>query len=447
MSVMDKKIVFFLGYVKIKKKHMIKRKENMSKEHEYMQKLMQNAEVWSELQKELPQPLLNQSQFYHNAFKDNKDIQSFVNKQSGYVCVYPDFIVKDEDVPPAFKSMGIQFNRACRFYALKYDEKSHRFCIVDEQGNYFSDNRLHGRADKKSVTMVTDVFGMEASDYKRLMYLRNLKKKGISVEVFEKLLSSKDKSLLKVADLVETEIVKAERGMPSAFHHEVKHIKNRWMENKRDTAPDRGKLNAENYYRLCEYDEKSATLSELTRAIGLYVSKADLNDFSMFTEKQQWLVEKLKSKPEAYRRKMLLDKKMIVQGCFEKWDESVKQHYMTGQFKRKVASWATETPVSYYGDDQQEYLKRRSDMLSIPMVNPVTGKLERIDFSQYIEQDIQITPEMKKNIIEPAEKIIKKRKNKLNLLGITRSIVGYVQKLHWKNCLRLSQNGQGGNGR
>ena len=169
-----------------------------------------------------------------------------------------------------------------------------------------------------------------------------------------------------------------------------------------------------------------------------------LNNFEMFPEKSQWLVECLRETPVHKRRLLLSDYKMIMNGTFSYWDKTYKESYQK-QFRGVVKDWATfKTPISFCYSDKNEYEKRRSALLILTVVNPVTKKNEKIYFSQFIENDISITSSIKSNIIEPSEEIIRKRKDKLNELGITRMIVSRIQLLHRQH--NLSPNVQGSNG-
>ena len=384
---------------------------------------------------------------FYNGLKDDRDVQEEIRKHRGYNFVYPHFTVRDEDIPQGFKNLGLHLCNECHIYKMKYDKVKGKFILTDKDGNPCKRERNNAESDTNSVTMHLEVYGFECSDMQRLSELyKKMHKLSIAEAAFKKTLSSRDKALLDAWNFVQERIRKAEKQKMYSFHHEMKHIRNKFLLNILDLSPNRGKLNAIDCCRLGEYDEKSAHLAENVKAISAYVTQSNPHNFKMFPEKAQWLVDMLQKAPVAERKKILSNHRLLMKGTFAYWDIIHKKGYQS-QFSEIVRKWAKETPISYYGDDAEEYKRRRSAMLTIPIINPETGKEEKVDFSQFIEQDIQITPEMRKNIIEPAEKIIKKRKNKLNLLGITRSIVGYVQKLHWKNCLRLSQNGQGGNGR
>ena len=389
----------------------------------------------------------NRQKDFYNALKDDQEVRDAIRKYPDYDFVYPHFIVKSEDIPQGFKNLGLRLHQKCHICKMKYDEEKRKFVLTDQDGKPLKHQSLHAEADSDTITMHTDVYGFECSDMKRLSYLYKLMhQKSMSEAAFKKSLPSCDQALLEAWNFVQAKIKKSEKQKPYSLHHEMKHIRNKFLMNQLDLCKNRGKLNSIDFCRLCEYDEKSAHLAENMKAIGVYLTQSNSDNFEMFPDKAKWLVDILKKTPVSQRKKLLANNKLLMKGTFTYWDLVHKKGYQW-QFAEIVRKWAKNTPLSYYGDDVKEYQKRRSALLTIATINPMTGKEEKVDFSQYIEQDIQITPEMKKKIIATAEDIVQKRKNKLNSLGITRKIVEYVQKLHWMNHLSISQNGQDGNGR
>ena len=67
------------------------------------------------------------------------------------------------------------------------------------------------------------------------------------------------------------------------------------------------------------------------------------------------------------------------------------------------------------------------------VIDPITKQEVIVDFSQFIEQDILITPEIKKVIIDPANKKIEERKEKLRKSGMIKSEIKKVQEYHWRD--------------
>lgn len=378
---------------------------------------------------------------YRNELKENKIQQDAKRRFPNHVFMYADFTVDDNDVPQGFKNIGGKIYNECIVYKMKYDEASQSFILTDENGHPCKRHSTHAEADDNIIRMYLNVYAFDKTDHLRLQNIQKALKNG---RITKSSLGPRDKALITAYEETMKCIQKEQKQKAFTFRHEMTHIRNKIYNNYADLAPNRGKLSTENRFRLAQYDEKSAHLAENLEAIRQYLQKGNLNDFSVFPEKSQWLVERLKSVPANKRKTMLTDKSMLVTGTFTYWDIMHEKGYLP-QLGNIVQSWAKKSSVSFMGDNDKEYLKRRTQMLTFRMLNPLTMKEETIDFSTFIKKDIPITPQVQKQVINPAEEIIRKRKDNLNKLGITRQHVQQVQVLHWKNNLLPPSNG--GNGR
>lgn len=376
----------------------------------------------------------------------NEYINQLKNKVTksvpGYGCLYADFQVDDRDVPEAFKKMGGKIYNECIVYKLKYDRDSQSFILTDENGLPCKRHAYHAQSGHDSITMFLNIYAFEKDDYLRARTINEALKKN-SVHLNQ--LSPRDKALATAYKNIIKRIQQEAKQKKFSFRHELTHVRNRMHENSLNLAVNRGKLSTENRFRLAQYDEKSAHLAENLEAIKLYLQNGDLNDFSVFPEKSQWLVKKLQAVSEDKRKQLLSNKQLLVAGTFVYWDIMHSENYIS-QFKSVVKKWAESSPVSFMGHDDAEYLKRRSKMLTFNTINPLTMQNELIDFSGFITKEIAITPEIKEQIIEPSNQIIQSRKERLNKYGLTKKVVNYVQQLHWKNNLLPLQKNNG-NGR
>ncbi len=378
---------------------------------------------------------------YRNELKDNRTQQEAKRRFPDHLFMYANFTVDDQDVPQAFKNIGGKIYNECIVYKMKYDETSQSFILTDEKGHPCKQHSTNAESDRDSITMYLDIYAFDKKDCLRLQAIHKALKDG---RVTKSSLGPRDKALITAYEETAERVQKEQKQKAFTFRHEIVHLRNRIYNDQMDLAPNRGKLNTENRFRLAQYDEKSAHLAENLEAIRQYLKKGDLNDFSIFPEKSQWLVEKLKSVPASKRKTMLTDKAMLVAGTFAYWDIMHEKGYLH-QFENIIRKWAKQSPVSFMGNNDKEYLKRRSKMLTFRMLNPFTMKEERIDFSSFIKKDIAITPQVQKQVINPAEEIIKDRKSKLNEHGFTRQVVSYVQQLHRKHNLNNGNGGNGGN--
>ena len=379
---------------------------------------------------------------YRNELKDKKTQQEAINKNPGYTFIYADFTVNDKDVPEGFKNIGGKIHNECIVYKMKYDESSQSFILTDERERPCSRYKNHAESDKDSITMYLNMYAFEKQDYLRLQAIHKaLNNKRIT----QAALAPRDRALITAYEETVKRVQKEQKQKKFTFRHEMTHIRNRICNNSFNLALNRGKLSPENRFRLAQYDEKSAHLAENLEAVRQYLNNGNLNDFSVFPEKSQWLVDKLQSVPVHKRKLLLSNKQMLVEGTFAYWDQTHLKGYLF-QFENIVRKWAKKSPVSFMGNDDKEYLKRRARMLTFKMLNPLTMKEEQIDFSVFIQKDIPITPQVQKQVINPAEEIIQKRKDKLNKYGITKKMVHYVQQCHWRNNLTPFHNG-GNDGR
>ena len=113
---------------------------------------------------------------YRNELRDFEKQQNVMEKNTDYVFIHPDFKVHDDDIPEMMKKIGVKLYNRCDVYKLKYDDKSQTFIITDEKGKPCERSRLHAEADRDSITMYTEMFGFEKSDYLKLQKLYNLVK-------------------------------------------------------------------------------------------------------------------------------------------------------------------------------------------------------------------------------------------------------------------------------
>lgn len=391
---------------------------------------------------ELPQNEYKlQPQAFRNELKDNTKQEQIKKRHPNKVFMYADFTVADEQIHQGIKSIGTQIEKQCDVYLIKYNDSKKTYFLTDESGKPCSCSGTRAESDKHGVRMFLEMFAFERADYIRLRQIHAQVR--ANPKIIETL-GDKDKALLSMGMWVKNRVRKAQKQKPYTFRHELVHIRNRYMENQLNIAPNRGKLSAEDCYRLAQYDEKAAHLAENLLAVKKYLAGGRFDDFSMFPDKSAWLVQALQTAPAAKRRAMCNNNKMLVAGTFSNWDKQYAANYGK-QLGNVVKKWAKESPLSYIGNDETEYLKRRSAYLTLMKVDALTGEEKPIDFSQYIAQDIVITKEIQNKTIAPAQVVMQQRKDKMNRSGITRAIVAQVQQMHrMYNLGGVRQSGRGG---
>lgn len=367
-----------------------------------------------------------------NQLNNTKKQEEIKRHNPNDIFLYADFTVKDEDIPPAIKQIGFKIYNECEVYKLKYDETKKQYITTDENGKTCKINGTHATSCRDGVTMNLRMYAFSKEDTSRIKQIMSNP---------NQILSYQDKALMVSYDFILKDVKKAAKQKPYTLHHEITHLRNKHINNRFNLAQNRGLLSPENFYRLSEYDEKIAHLAENLKAIKAYCESNQPNNFEIFPEKSNWLAEKLKNTPVEKRKLLLCDNKMLVEETNKYWDKNHKTGYLL-QFFYAVDSWARKSPVSFMGDDNVEYKKRLSAMYSLKKYNPITKKEEITDFSKFLGNEDIITPQVQAKVIEPANKIIKERKTKLNLFGITRSVVKYVQKLHYTNNLGYKQINQ-----
>lgn len=257
-----------------------------------------------------------------------------------------------------------------------------------------------------------------AADYNRLRQLiadykaAKTHNARLTLDEFENSIGNdKDRSLFGIYSFEQRNV----EHLGSIVHHELKHVKNSIFLNGSGLKDDYKLMSAENMYRLCVENERSAYLAQLVYATGNYLKRGDSEDFSMFDNSCSFFAEKLKAMPADRRFAVASDMPSLVKGMLEEFKNSYQQHYDDNQFADNVTDMASRQPVFAPEDTDGEIFRRiRSLYYTYPVYNPATGREEFVNLAQYIDaaDEVQITNAKQRKMISDAQKKIDEKRTK-----------------------------------
>ena len=388
-----------------------------------------DAAASRELRKELKnkEPQEPSTQPYKNEAADNKayllELKKLAQKL-GVQFVFADYKISDNEIPADLRKSGVQIKKVSEIYLVKYDDEAKECYFTDEKGNRTKHDNTRATRDSSGVTLVDKAYGFdkESMDIIRNVYnrLKSIKNKDKLNEAINKL-PPKEFALFGTYSRYKQDYADVKQKHYS-LAHELQHEK--YVRKK--AAAGQSPLSMEERYLLLEHDEKAAHLAEAMLAIKLYLKgKIGLNNFP---EKCRWLIRDIKKLSPNEQKIKLRDMDYIVNGVLKNWDRSTASAYR-GKDKQndvRLINEAWDTGVLQVKDNPEEYKRQRSLMYSMAVYNPVSGKDEIVDLSQFINPDAYIRDKQKKGCIAQANQIIAKRKGRLK--GLTPELIERIEK-------------------
>ena len=388
-----------------------------------------DAAASRELRKELKnkEPKEPSTQPYKNEAADNKayllELKKLAQKL-GVQFVFADYKISDNEIPADLRKSGVQIKKVSEIYLVKYDDEAKECYFTDEKGNRTKHDNTRATRDSSGVTLVDKAYGFdkESMDIIRNVYnrLKSIKNKDKLNEAINKL-PPKEFALFGTYSRYKQDYADAKQKHYS-LAHELQHEK--YVRKK--AAAGQSPLSMEERYLLLEHDEKAAHLAEAMLAIKLYLKgKIGLNDFP---EKCRWLIRDIKKLSPNEQKIKLRDMDYIVNGVLKNWDRFTASAYR-GKDKQndvRLINEAWDVGVLQVKDNPEEYKRQRSLMYSMAVYNPVSGKDEIVDLSQFINPDAYIRDKQKKGCIAQANQIIAKRKGRLK--GLTPELIERIEK-------------------
>lgn len=351
---------------------------------------------------------VRQPEKFFNEVKET-NIPTEMNKPN---VLHLDYDVSDDIFPEIIKNIGFAVKPDDKIYQVVFDKNTG--CYVKKN---FNARRAYVRHDSKELFVCRKHLEFAPKDYQRLQQMiADFKRKKIlnpkltPAEYSQNNIRDiKDHNLF---DIYATEQTIADN-ISSIINHETHHVKNEIFRKGLSLKDSHRRMSVEDLYRIEVEDERSAYLGELIYSLNRYLKNGDYDDFSMFKGNTFAFGEKLKSQTD-YQQRLIMstDYNEIIGYVFDLFQKKYRDLYDKTQFKRNLLEYVNFEQLNAPLDTEREYFKQiRSLYYNYNIYNPDTQKMENINLSKYITEDMEvdIPSEVKKCTIIPAKKILAKR--------------------------------------
>lgn len=333
----------------------------------------------------------------------------------------PNVLHFDNRLPDSFfsemiKNVGYHIKPEDEIFKVRYNRSKGKYEIVN-----FKIKRAEVNYNRKEIKVVRNHFEFKPQDYAKLQNMiagyEAEKQKNPNLGLLEyavNIKDSKDYSLFTIYAREQNNI----NHLSTTLDHELKHVKNMVFLDGLGLKDDYKLMSADNMYRICVENERSAYMQQLVFCINQYLKKGDYNDFSMFDGESTACANHLKTlKTKEERMKYAMNWPVLVDKMMEQFDKKHKDYYDKTQFAGNVMSMAETEPLTAPEDtDNETFNKIRTLYYQYLIYNPITGKEERVSLSKYISplREVKISEEVRNKIINPAKKKLQKRRSELN---------------------------------
>lgn len=333
-------------------------------------------------------------------------IPSFADKE---YTIHFNYNISEDCVPEFVRQLG-----------FKIVPKDEVFDITDLNNDILNTRAAEVDTPARKITFFCNHYRFKPDDYNRLksriQKFEIAKMRNPHLDIVDYALTIPDAYERKLFDIYAQE-QKFSSLLESYVAHETHHIKNRMILDGMYYKKDAKRLTAEDTYKISVENERSAYLAGTIYAINAYLKKGDLNDFSMFDNKSQWLKTELLALPENQRISYVSDMDKIVNGSLKFFEATDRANYDADHFKNYVSDIAANAPMDVPEDtDHRQYDLLRRSYYSMSVWNPQTGRMEVINLAQYIkpENEIVVSNQNRAEIIEPCRQKLQQRKDKYN---------------------------------
>ena len=340
--------------------------------------------------------------------------------------------MEDDEFPEMIKNIGYEITATDKEYAVHYNSATGQFEALDFKTRMASVN-----SEARQLEIVRNHFRFSAQDYARLQELktqyenhRRSNRYMTESEYAENHLSDRRDRALFWFYGQEVERVKHK---DSIIVHELKHVKNSVLADGLSLKNENKRLSTENYYRLAVEDERSAYLGQLVHDINKYLQKGDMNDFSMFDDENQEIVNNIKAlNSDVARRAYATNWPQLLAEKIRDFETRHRSYYDNGQediiptaddfdndgdnklrqFLIDTKYWVKKAPLNAPEDtDGSEFRKYRALYYNYQIYNPQTHRMEFVNLAQYITPglEVAISPEIQREIIEPQKARLQQR--------------------------------------
>ena len=338
--------------------------------------------------------------------------------------------IADDDFPEMFKNIGYEIVPEDKSYDVHYNAATGQFVQTPE----YETRMAYVNSDSKRLSIVRNHFHFSAHDYARL---QELKTQFETYKRTNRYVKEKEFAENNLADQRDRALfwfygqeVERNEHRDSLLAHELKHIKNSVFDGGLSLKNDYKRLSVENYYRLAVEDERSAYMEQLVNDMNKYLQKGDMNDYSMFDEENEFVVNHLKSlRTDAEKRAYATDWPRLVAEKINDFESKHRSYYDNGQdglapdydedgdnknrqFLVGTKQRIKDAPLNAEEDtDGSEFKKWRALYYNYQVYNPDTRRMEYVNLARHITPDLEvaISPEIGREIIEPQKSRLQQR--------------------------------------
>ena len=329
------------------------------------------------------------------------------------------YTISTSDLPSDYSSCSVPLRRKEEYYFPKYDEKRQCYICCNEQGNEVKlrTRRADFNFKEMEVSVYDKAFFFTSQEMEAIKTINRLVRKYPLGDILKK----QPKHIQALYDFyldISRHYLDKNQKLYSVSH-ELQHAQMQQRINQRRKQPNHKELSPTNFYRFDEDSEKAAHLKETYLAIAKFFQKG--GDLSVFPDKCQWLVDKIKNLSFEKQKQVLMNNNFIVNGNIQNWNNNYTDHYIDQRCELTV-DYVWDAAVLRMEDGDEEYLARRSCAYTMDVYNPQTGKMEKQDLSKFIQIPTVIRESERKNV-ETYEAIRRSRLNRLKENGIDLKLI------------------------
>ena len=336
----------------------------------------------------------------------------------------------EEEFPEILKNLGFKVIPTDKSYDVRYNRATGQF----ETSPEYETQMALVNSDNKSLSIVRNHFHFSASDYMRLQELRAQFETHRRANKYLKETEFAQNSLTDQRDRAlfwfYGQEVERNQHRDSLLSHEAKHVKNSAFDGGLSLKNNHKRLSVENNYRLAVEDERSAYLEQLVNDVNKYLHNGDMNDYSMFDNENNVIVEHLKTlRTDAEKLSYVTNWSRLVAEKIADFESRHRSYYDYGQeglspildedgdntnrqFLINTKQRINEAPLNVPEDvDGSEFRKLRSLYYNYKIYNPTTHHTESVNLSRYITPDFEvvISPEIQRNVIDMQKRRLEQR--------------------------------------
>lgn len=342
-----------------------------------------------------------------------------IGQRTGRRHCYSHYTIGTADLPSDYASCPVPLYREEEFYFPKYDPKKQCYVCCDEQGYEIKLNSRRASFDfkKMEISVHDKVFFFTPQEIEAIKKINQLIRKHPKQDILNKQPKQIQALYDFYLDILQHYLDKNQKLY--SVSHELQHAQTQKRINRRRQQPNYKELSPTNFYRFDEDNEKAAHLRETYLAIANFIKKG--GDLSVFPNKCQWLVDKIKGLSFDKQKQILQNNNFIVNGNIRNWNQYYAAHYVD-QRCQMTESYAWNASVLRMEDGDEEYLARRFCAYTMDVYNPQTGKMEKQDLSKFIQIPTVIREAEHKDV-ETYETIRRQRLNTLKQNGIDLKLI------------------------